>query len=317
MALTSNPSISGPLISDPLISDPLISDPLILLAETEVGYGNQRIATIDRMILPKKGVYAILGPSGCGKSTLLRLLSGLYEAPFYYKGVIQEQSDTPLRYSMIWQTPTVFPCSIYDNLWVAIRHRSARIGSAGTGNTGTCNTNKDTAHQQPTFFIEKALEHWRTRAARYRARMMEMTRALQDVGLYQELGPHWTTRSAETLSGGQKQRLCMAMGLLKQAGVILLDEPTSSLDPIATQRVEEIIQSLGRERLVILVTHSIGQATRLAHYATILCCCPNEGVGYACETGEALDVLQNPQTESCRQFIEAELGAMPYQLKNH
>ncbi len=238
--------------------------------------------TIDQMGLPPSGIYAILGPSGCGKSSLLTLLSGLHDPALSYSGDLIEHTHTPVRYAMVWQKPTVFPCSIFDNLWVAYR------------STLTAQPNR--LHPSNwSRFIKR--QH---RGSLYRA--------LETVGLDQELGHGWAERHADTLSGGQKQRLCIAMGLLKQADVLLLDEPTSSLDPIATQKIEETLRALSKKHLIVLVTHSIGQAKRLADLATVICHCTERNLSYACETGLASDVLNRPKTLSCKAFIEAETG---------
>jgi phosphate transport system ATP-binding protein len=122
------------------------------------------------------------------------------------------------------------------------------------------------------------------------------------------MGPKWKKKKATTLSGGQKQRLCIAINLLMKSDVILLDEATASLDPISTAKIEDIIREISKEKLVIMITHNIGQARRLADFAALFCFNP-DGYGFLCESGKAEDVLYNPVKEDSRKFIQLETGS--------
>lgn len=237
----------------------------------EVFVQGSKCLQVDELAIPSKGVFAILGPSGCGKSTLLRVLAGIHNNSVRYTGNLTEDGQargvSPIfKYSMVWQTPTVFPCSVYDNLKIALRKRRV------------------------------PRQEWSS----------EMQEALGRTGLLEELGGNWRVAAANTLSGGQRQRLCIAMGLLMKSEVVLLDEPTSALDPVATDKVEKIIADLGRERAVILVTHSIGQAKRVSGLAAMFC---NKGsFGYLCENGPSGQLLCAPSSEGSRRFLQMELG---------
>ena len=178
----------------------------------------------------------------------------------------QEKAIPSSRFAMIWQQPTVFPCSVWDNLKIPLRKR--RI----------------------------AKSQWR----------QKMIDALTQTGLLEELGEQWWKRRADCLSGGQKQRLCIAMGLLKDADIMLFDEPTSALDPISTEKVERIIESLGKTKLVILVTHSIGQARRMSQYTAMFA--NKDNCGELCEFGSTEKVFNNPSSVECRNFIMHETG---------
>jgi phosphate transport system ATP-binding protein len=170
------------------------------------------------------------------------------------------------HFAMVWQKPTVFPCSIWDNLKVPLRKR---------------NVNR---------------KEWRG--------MME--HSLEQVGLINELDQQWWKQRAQRLSGGQQQRLSIAMGLLKDSNIFLFDEPTSALDPISTEKIEKIIMDLGREKLVLLVTHSLGQARRVSDYSAMF---HNHGdSGVLCEFSPSADFFKSPASPKSREFIMRETG---------
>jgi len=248
--------------------------PLVSIKDFEIHAGDKKIAEIDNWHIDGPGVTAILGPSGCGKSTLIRVLSGIYSPQIKTRGVLVRGGEashheaSELRFSMVWQTPTVFPCSVYENLKLPLKADK----------------------------VDKQL--W----------LPLMEDALGRVGLLKELGENWRKKKATTLSGGQKQRLCIATNLLMQSDVILLDEATASLDPISTAKVEEIITEIAKEKLVIMITHNIGQARRLADFAAVFCFNP-EGYGFLCEAGKAENVLYNPSESDSRKFIKLETGS--------
>jgi phosphate transport system ATP-binding protein len=244
----------------------------IEIRDLHVSVGSRRILEIPQLRIPKTGVIAMMGPSGCGKSTLLKALASLHEDSVRVDGHIdvrccaEEVRIPSSRFAMIWQQPTVFPCSVYDNLKIPLRKRGIARGE------------------------------WPA----------QMSHALEQTGLLTELGSAWPRVNAQTLSGGQQQRLCIAMGLLKNADILLFDEPTSALDPISTEKIERIMTRLGREKLVLLVTHSVGQAKRLSEYTAMFCCVNN--VGQLCEYGATQQIFQMPRSEQSRRFIQLEVG---------
>jgi len=233
------------------------------------------ILTVDELRLPKTGVVAVMGPSGSGKSTLLKAMSELMDENLKHKGDIEitcvdGDGGTPdsvcSHFAMVWQKPTVFPCSIWDNLKVPLRKRK----------------------------VER--KKWRG--------MME--HALEQVGLIHELDEQWWKQRAQRLSGGQQQRLSIAMGLLKDSNIFLFDEPTSALDPISTEKIEKIIQDLGRTKLVLLVTHSLGQAHRVSDYSAMFH--NTEDFGVLGEFSPTEDFFKNPASPKSREFIMRETG---------
>lgn len=249
----------------------LPAEHFISVSDLEIRINGQPRVCVDWFSIPEKGVTAILGPSGCGKSTFLRVLSGIHDRDISYSGTVTErgcrrQGGSLLRYAMVWQVPTVFPCSVWDNLKIPLRKRGI------------------------------PRKQWRGR----------MEEQLERLGLARELGAEWPRVRAGKLSGGQRQRLCMAMGVLMNSEVLLLDEPTSALDPAATEGIEEIVSELSRERPVLIVTHSIGQARRISEQACVFCV--EDGCGYMCEAGPAEVVLYQPEAEGSRYFLRTELG---------
>ena len=235
----------------------------------------KKILSVEELRLPKKGVVAIMGPSGSGKSTLLKAMSELMDDNLTHEGDInitcvdsadQKAESICSHFAMVWQKPTVFPCSIYDNLKVPLRKRKI------------------------------ARKEW----------LDLMKQALLDVGLLGELDEQWWKQRAQRLSGGQQQRLSIAMGLLKDSNIFLFDEPTSALDPISTEKIERIISSLGQEKLVLLVTHSLGQAKRVSDYSAMFH--NHNESGALCEFSPSEAFFERPASAKSREFIMQETG---------
>ena len=210
------------------------------------------ILTVDEIRFPKTGVVAIMGPSGSGKSTFLKVLSELMDENLSHKGKIDitcfdatnQKESICSHFAMVWQKPTVFPCSIWDNLKVPLRKG--------------------------------------------------------------ELDEQWEKQTAQRLSGGQQQRLSIAMGLLKDSNIFLFDEPTSALDPISTDKIEQIIENLGKTKLVLLVTHSLGQAKRVSDYSAMFH--NHEDQGALCEFSSSQAFFKSPASPKSREFIMMETG---------
>jgi phosphate transport system ATP-binding protein len=232
------------------------------------------ILLVSEVRLPKTGVVAVMGPSGSGKSTLLKAISELaddnlkHEGAVCINGVDETAKDHSAcsHFAMVWQKPTVFPCSIWDNLKIPLRKRKV------------------------------ARKQWRG--------LMES--ALEKTGLLRELDEQWWKQRAQRLSGGQQQRLSIAMGLLKDANVFLFDEPTSALDPISTEKIEQIMMDLGKNKLVLLVTHSLGQARRVSDYSAMI---HNNGeYGVLGEFSRTEDLFERPASAKSREFMMRETG---------
>lgn len=232
----------------------------------------QALVNINMEILPNK-VTAFIGPSGCGKSTLLRcfnrmndLIEGCrIEGKISYLGQdIQTINPIALRteIGMVFQTPNPFPMSIYDN--VAYGPRCQGI-------------------KKKSILNEIVIE------------------SLKKAALYDEVSMRLKD-SALSLSGGQQQRLCIARCIAMNPKVILMDEPTSALDPIATLKIEELIDELKKEYTIIIVTHNMQQATRISDYTAFFM------LGEVKEFNDTDTLFKKPQKQETENYITGRFG---------
>lgn len=232
----------------------------------------QALVNINMEILPNK-VTAFIGPSGCGKSTLLRcfnrmndLIEGCrIEGKITYLGQdIQTINPISLRteIGMVFQTPNPFPMSIYDN--VAYGPRCQGI-------------------KKKSILNEIVIE------------------SLKKAALYDEVSTRLKD-SALSLSGGQQQRLCIARCIAMNPKVILMDEPTSALDPIATLKIEELIDELKKEYTIIIVTHNMQQATRISDYTAFFM------LGEVKEFNDTDTLFKKPQKQETENYITGRFG---------
>jgi len=220
-------------------------------------------------------VSAIVGPSGCGKSTLLRCLNRLHEttpgatvagsvsiAGLDVYAPVVDPIALRRRVGMVFQQPTPFPTlSIFDNVAAGIRAAGHRPLDSGREESK----------------LSARVEH-----------------ALRRAGLWVEVKDR-LTRSALALSGGQQQRLCIARALAVNPEVLLLDEPTASLDPLGTQRIEELIYELRGSVTLIIVTHNMQQAARISDTTAFML--NGELVEYA-PTRTLFTTPRDPRTEA-------------------
>ncbi|MBU0997548.1 MAG: phosphate ABC transporter ATP-binding protein [Firmicutes bacterium] len=200
-------------------------------------YGTKQALFDIAMEIPKNQVTALIGPSGCGKSTLLRSLNRMNDLidNCHVDGLVQYENDDiydknydvinlRTRVGMVFQKPNPFPMSIFDNIAYGPR----------------CQGVKD----------KKTLNEI-------------VKNALVNSALYDEVKDR-LKEAATSLSGGQQQRLCIARAIAMSPEVILMDEPTSALDPIATAKIEELIQELKKDYTIVIVTHNMQQAARIS-----------------------------------------------------
>ena len=221
-------------------------------------------------------VHALIGPSGCGKSTFLRSLNRMHELSpggWITGRVLLDGQDvyTPTvnpmqlrrRVGMVFQKPTPFPTmSIFDNVAAGLR-----VGQR-----------------------------------RSRAEVAEtVERALHGAALWDEVKDRLTA-SAMALSGGQQQRLCVARTIAPRPEVILLDEPTASLDPQGTQRIEELLYTLKREFTIVIVTHNMQQAARVSDTTSFFY------LGDLVETGATRQLFTSPAREATEAYITGRFG---------
>ena len=237
-------------------------------------YYGEKHALIDiNLPIYKNKITAFIGPSGCGKSTLLRCFNRMNDlienckitgTIKYEDSDINNLNEVELRtkVGMVFQNPNPFPMSIFDN--VAYGPRCSGI------------KNK-----------EKLKEI--------------VISALKQASLYEEV-KNRLKDSALGLSGGQQQRLCIARCIAMKPDVILMDEPTSALDPIATLKIENLIQELKKEYTIIIVTHNMQQAARISDYTAFFL------MGEVIEYENTTELFTNPKNSKTEDYITGRFG---------
>src|SRR5437762_6396498 len=239
-------------------------------------FGQHRAVRDVSLLFPAHTVTAIIGPSGCGKSTMLRCLNRMHEltAGASVQGEvllddvnIYGDAVSPIelrrRIGMVFQRPTPFPTmSIYDNVAAGLRVNGSR--SRGE--------------------LDQAVE-----------------RALSQAALWDEVQDR-LRHSALALSGGQQQRLCIARALAPQPEVLLLDEPTASLDPSGTQRIEDLCHELKLAYTIVIVTHNLQQAARVSDYTAFFF------LGELVEVARTEDLFTKPAREQTEAYITGRFG---------
>jgi len=238
-------------------------------------YGEkQALFSID-MKIPKQQVTALIGPSGCGKSTLLRSLNRMNDLidGCNINGLVEYEAsdiyhktydviDLRTKVGMVFQKPNPFPMSIYDNVAYGPRCQGIR--------------DKKTLND----IVKSSLE----RAA-----------------LYDEVKDR-LKEGAMSLSGGQQQRLCIARAIAMNPEVILMDEPTSALDPIATAKIEDLIQELKTNYTIVIVTHNMQQAARISDFTAFFL------MGELIEFNPTDQIFSNPQNQKTEDYITGRFG---------
>ena len=236
-------------------------------------YGEKQALKNINLDLYKNQVTAFIGPSGCGKSTLLRCLNRMndliegckVEGTILYENQnINDMNTLELRtkVGMVFQNPNPFPMSIFDNIAYGPRCQGIK--------------NKETLKK---IVIE----------------------SLKKAALYDEVKDRLKD-SALGLSGGQQQRLCIARCIAMEPDVILMDEPTSALDPIATLKIEELINELKKDYTIIIVTHNMQQATRVSDYTAFFM------LGEVIECDKTIDLFSQPKNKKTEDYITGRFG---------
>jgi phosphate transport system ATP-binding protein len=239
-------------------------------------YGTHRVLKNINLDIKSNIVTAIIGPSGCGKSTLIRSLNRMNDIItgikiegdilLDHKNIYDEDIDVVeirRKIGMVFQRPNPFPKSIFENIAYGLKI-----------NNLTSNTRE----------LKKQVET-----------------SLQNAALWEEVKDRLNT-SALDLSGGQQQRLCIARALAVQPKVILFDEPCSSLDPIATSKIEELIQKLKEKYTIVIVTHNMQQAARVSEYTAFLMS------GELIEFDITEKIFTNPSQKITEDYITGRFG---------
>jgi len=269
--------LTMPLVpSDPDVREPeMMPSQKAVIRNVDFYYGNFRALKNISLPLHDKRVTAFIGPSGCGKSTLLRILNRIYEL---YPGqratgevlVDGENILTPgldlnllrAKIGMVFQKPTPFPMSIYDNIAFGIRLYERLTRSE----------------------LDDRVEAALRRAALWD----EVKDKLRESGL--------------GLSGGQQQRLCIARAVAVEPEILLLDEPASALDPLSTQRIEELIAELKDDYCIAIVTHNMQQAARSSDYTAFMY------LGELIEFDETERIFTHPKQKQTEDYITGRFG---------
>ena len=243
-----------------------------------LAYGDNWVVRDVSLSVRKGEVLALIGASGSGKTTLLRSLNRLTEVTTGAGRVGDitldgadihglEVNELRRRVTMVFQQPNPFPMSIFDNVAYALAERT------GAGR-----------RRRRSPMIEEAVVD-----------------ALSRAGLYEEVSGD-LDRSALRLSGGQQQRLCIARALAAQPEVLLLDEPCSALDPISTATIEELVVELRESVAIVIVTHNLQQAFRVADHVAFM------HLGELVEYGPSEQVFDRPAMERTREYISGAFG---------
>ncbi len=245
------------------------------LEDVSVFYGGTPAVKNVSFSIHQGEVLALIGPSGCGKTTLLRTLNRLTELTpsASHSGRIlldgediDEIVDTELRrrVAMVFQQPNPFPMSIFDNVGFALREQSRR---------------RPRRHEIAP----------------------DVDRALQRAGLYREVRDS-LDHSALRLSGGQQQRLCIARAIAQQPEILLMDEPCSALDPRSTATIEDLIRQLREDLAVVVVTHNLQQARRIADRVAFMY------LGDLVELGPTEQIFDDPVEVETREYVAGVFG---------
>ena len=263
-------------------------EPKFAVDDLDVYYGSDQALQGVSMEIPEESVTALIGPSGCGKSTYLRCLNRMndrikaaeIDGSVELDGQEIYQDNVDLvelrrRVGMVFQAPNPFPKSIRDN----ISYGPRKHGDISTGLLPKLLGRDDTEER------EELVE-----------------RCLRQAALWEEVEDRLDD-NALGLSGGQQQRLCIARCLAVDPEVILMDEPASALDPIATAKIEDLIEELAEDYTVVVVTHNMQQAARISDQTAVFLT-----GGELVEYGDTDQVFEDPQSQRVEDYITGKFG---------
>jgi len=269
MPMTDATAVAAANVPDPHAADKIV------VRDLDFYYGQSHALKKVTLSLREHHVTAFIGPSGCGKSTLLRVLNRMYdlypgqravgEVMLDGENILSPDLDLNLlrsRVGMVFQKPTPFPMSIYDNIAFGIR----------------------LYEKLPKSEMDVRVESALKRSALW----TEVKDKLNASGL--------------SLSGGQQQRLCIARTVAIQPEVILFDEPCSALDPIATAKIEELIDELADDYTIAIVTHSMQQAARVSQFTAFMY------LGEMIEFDDTSKVFTSPRNKRTQDYITGRFG---------
>lgn len=249
--------------------------PAIHISQFDAWYDRYHALKNINIDIPEKQVTAFIGPSGCGKSTLLRWMNRINDSIYsaraegtltiHGQDILSTQTDVVAlrrRVGIVFQKPNPFPKSIFENIAFGIR-----------------------MHLNVTKKDVDDIVEW----------------ALYKAGLWDEVKDR-LKESALSLSGGQQQRLCIARAMALAPEVLLMDEPCSALDPIATAKIEDLIHQLRERYTVVIVTHNMQQATRVSDYTAFMY------LGEMIEFGTSDRMFMSPNDQRTEDYITGKFG---------
>ena len=277
--------------TDPVVAAPSPGDNAEVSAPEAFGvelsavsayYGSRRVIRDISLPVRSNAITAIIGPSGCGKSTLLRCVNRMHELTpgahvegrIEYHGVDLYGPDIdPVAVrrtiGMVFQQPNPFPTmSIHDNVAAPARFNGLIAGKTAEGEL--------------------------------------VERCLRQAALWDEVKDKLKA-GGTSLSGGQQQRLCIARALALEPDVLLMDEPCSALDPIATLQVENLMVELKREYTIVIVTHNMQQASRVSDQTAFLTM-GDDRAGYLVELGSTIEIFTNPRQQLTEDYVSGRFG---------
>ena len=250
-------------------------DPQISVRNLNFFYGNHQALINNTIDIARNKVTAIIGPSGCGKSTHIRVYNRIFELYKDQRATgevlidgknILESSVDPIelrrKVGMIFQKPTPFPMSVFENVAYGI-HLHYRV------------TKSELAER-----VEKALK---------------------DAALWEEMKDN-LDKPGTAISGGQQQRLCIARALAVEPEILLMDEPTSAIDPVATAKIENLIESLKSQYTIVIVTHNMQQAARISDFTAFFF------EGSIVEFGQTSHIFTKPTQKQTEDYVTGRFG---------
>nr|WP_241432293.1 phosphate ABC transporter ATP-binding protein PstB [Halogeometricum borinquense] len=263
-------------------------EPKFSVRDLNVWYGDDHALHDISMDIPEKSVTALIGPSGCGKSTFLRCLNRMNDriksarvdgsVKFENQEIYQDGTDLVelrKRVGQVFQSPNPFPKSIRKN----ISYGPRKHGDINTGLLARL-TGRDDSDREDEL----------------------VERSLKQAALWDEVSDRLGD-NATGLSGGQQQRLCIARALATDPEVILMDEPASALDPVATSKIEDLIVDLAEDYTVVVVTHNMQQAARISDQTAVFLT-----GGYLVEYDDTDKIFENPESQRVEDYITGKFG---------
>jgi len=248
--------------------------------DLDIYYGSFKAVTGVNMKVEKNAITAIIGPSGCGKSTLLRAFNRMNEL----------NAGTSITGEVIFNGQDIYSKEVDP---VEVRYRIGMV------------------FQKPNPFPKSIYENiaWTARIHGYKGKMDEVVESsLKQAALWDEVKDK-IHQSGLSLSGGQQQRLCIARAISIKPEVILMDEPASALDPIATLKIEELMQELKRNYTIVIVTHNMQQAARASDYTAMMMLSKDgERSGTVIEFDDTNLIFTNPRDKRTEDYVTGRFG---------